>query len=283
MLKLLKKLILFLLLFITINLLLFIKNLLIVNNYHLDKNVNKLIIGDSHISCGLDDSFIEGAKNIANTNEAYIYTYAKLKKVLKNNPHIDTVFLGVGVHNFSNYVDKNLYTLLANNLFFIEESQFLEIYKFQEKEFNQRIEPIIPLLRNNIKFLFSYDPIIFFGGFKTYENSDGDKLEYIKNRIKTQFLGFKESKIQLNYLDSISQICYKKNIKLIAINTPVSIDYYKNLPDSCIEKYNKITSNLNVINIPNSFLSKTDYLPDGDHLSLSGSKKTSIFLNNLLK
>jgi alginate O-acetyltransferase complex protein AlgI len=38
-----------------------------------------------------------------------------------------------------------------------------------------------------------------------------------------------------------------------------------------------------IINLPNTDLSINDYLPDGDHLSLSGSKKTSIYLNKLLK
>ena len=283
MLYFLKKLTTFFLLFIILNFIFFIKNILIVNNYYLNKNVNKLIIGDSHMSCGLDDSIIEGSKNIANTNESYIYTFAKLEKVLKNNPQIDTILLGVGVHNFSNYGDKSLYQLIANNLYFLNKSQFLEIIKIQEKEFNLKVEPIISSLKNNIKFLFSYEPIIFFGGFKTYNNPDGVNQEDVKKRIKSQFLGFKESKIQLNYLDSISILCLKKDIKLITINTPVSNEYYNCLPDSCKEIYNQITTNFKVINLPNSFLNKTDYLPDGDHLSLSGSKKTSIFLNKLLK
>ena len=56
------------------------KNFIVVKKFYIEPKINKVIIGDSHISCGVNDQLIPSAISIANTNESYIYTYYKLKK-----------------------------------------------------------------------------------------------------------------------------------------------------------------------------------------------------------
>ena len=47
------------------------------SSFTLPDKVNTLILGDSHVECGLDDSILTGTANVSQSGEAYLYAYAK--------------------------------------------------------------------------------------------------------------------------------------------------------------------------------------------------------------
>src|SRR6187402_2467023 len=62
-------------------------------NFKLASKPKYIILGHSHPECALNDSLLPGFKNLAHSGESYFYTYFKVKKVLEQNPSIETVFI----------------------------------------------------------------------------------------------------------------------------------------------------------------------------------------------
>ena len=61
-----------------------------------------LLMGDSQIQRLRGDYISQGAKNLASSGEHYYFTYQKLQTLVQNKNHrIDTLILGVSIHNFA--------------------------------------------------------------------------------------------------------------------------------------------------------------------------------------
>lgn len=73
--------------------------------FSFDRYVNKVVIGDSHIANGIDDNLLNNTKNIAIGGEGLIYSLNKIKLLNENRVKLDTVYLGVSYHTFSDYFD----------------------------------------------------------------------------------------------------------------------------------------------------------------------------------
>jgi len=59
-------------------------------------------MGDSQIQRLHGDAISSGAKNLASSGEHYYFTYQKLQTLVQNKNHsIDTLMLGVSIHNFA--------------------------------------------------------------------------------------------------------------------------------------------------------------------------------------
>ena len=52
------------------------------NLLKIGKNINKVFTGDSNVEGAVNDSIIPNSINIAQSGEAYMYTYAKIKPYL---------------------------------------------------------------------------------------------------------------------------------------------------------------------------------------------------------
>ena len=87
-----------------------------------------LIVGDSGLGASLNPKKLYSTQNICQNSEPYYITYFKLKFLLEKNVKPDTIILGFGNHNISNYneyklIDKfwknrmfNTYYLIANDI-----------------------------------------------------------------------------------------------------------------------------------------------------------------------
>jgi hypothetical protein len=62
-------------------------------SFAVPKDKNILIVGDSHTECAIDDSIFTRSFNISQSGTAYLYSYIKLRKILVENSHIDTVLV----------------------------------------------------------------------------------------------------------------------------------------------------------------------------------------------
>ena len=260
-----------------------IKNLLVVKSFYLGDNINKIVVGDSHGSCGIDNSLIPGTASVANTNEAYIYTYSKLKKILESHPRIDTVFLSVGYHNFSAYSDRSIYTMIYRNVYFLSLHSVIDVYKFKKASSES---PYAPFLKYNLSQIFSLNPQVYFGGYLSFPNIQGLSQKAMDKRLDIQYYSNKStaqfSESQIFYFNQIILLCRKNGVVPVGINLPLTPYFEARVPQVYKQKYESLTQDISVIDFKGLDYLPEDFLPDGDHLSSKGSVKVSTYIKDVV-
>lgn len=105
-------------------------------------NTKHVIVGHSHPECAYNDSLIFGFQNISSSAESYFYSYQKLKKVIEQNPQIETVWL--------EYTNNNINKDMNN-------------WIWDDKYINQKYPIYSVVLSNDEKlFLVGKNPLGFF-------------------------------------------------------------------------------------------------------------------------
>ncbi len=249
----------------------------------LKSNIDIVFAGDSHVECALNDSLIPNTINIAHSGEAYMYTYVKLKTLLKYNPQIKTIFL-----SFSPYkLDKKMEDLwLFNDEFVIEKNKSLNyLLTWQERKLIFENNPKIYLegirdytISNFTAIIKSYllKKLINFGGYKFLVR---DELqENISKNDTARHNHFEKGIYQLKYLVLISELCHQKSVKLILIDTP---KYKTFKTDKNITLYwdsvSKITRFDSVLDVSRMFYPDS-YYGDVTHLNYKGAEVFSKYL-----
>lgn len=256
-------------------------------NYRFGKNINKLIAGDSRTQYSINDKILNNSRNISQNSEGLLYTYYKLKLLLKNNPEIDTVLLGVSYHTFSSYyADIRNKPEVSGRYFFVlpvtEQLRSLTDTK--------NTLPLIQFaLSEGTKNLYNNKPdTTLLGGYDCYTTTKRINDSVIADRINFQFFeGGRERELfeeNIIYFNKIAELCKERNIRLIIINTPMHKQYSAKVPAKFKNELRELIKNngLYEINFDTLILSDADFLPDGDHLQESGAKLTSDYLNKLL-
>lgn len=216
-----------LLILITILLLLFSINKILLNNsktFILNKNINKLILGDSHSQYAFNDSILSNTYNLSNNADSYFYSYQKLKEIKSKNKQIDTLILSFSFHNVEKSIDKEWFMNSAH--------------------LKHRFRLYLPMLDNHdLLFLFKSNPIDFlsnlftqiyfpfylftkgkniYGGYgKLSDNNLLSELEKQKKNLLNKESNFEESLIEKKYLKKINKFCIDNKIKLILVNPPI--------------------------------------------------------------
>jgi hypothetical protein len=259
----------------------------------ISRNIDKVFTGDSNIESAVNDSIIPNSLNIAQSGEAYMYTYAKIKSLLEYNNQIKTIYIGFSFWDLIEYTEE---LWLFSNKFAIEK---IALYNYLLNYYDKSV-----LIKNNPKayirgvlksILSNYQVfkrsfhregfngrLINFGG---YENSGRDKLqEDIKiNPFKEQV--FEEGLFQIEYLKKISELCKQKSIKLVLLNTPKHIYYYSNVPEAIRQNWISVRKSLS----RDSLLDLSTFsFPDscfGDltHLNSIGARRFSEYLNEKIR
>ncbi|MGD0754423.1 MAG: hypothetical protein ABR927_05110 [Bacteroidales bacterium] len=255
----------------------------------INKNINKVFAGDSNIECAINDSLIENSINIAQSGEAYMYSYNKIKSLVKYNSQINTIFIGFSLWDLLKFTEDRW---LFSDEFVIEEiTNYNYLLNYSDKSILIKKNPVA-YIRGLMKSIFSNlkvfiksfylkdfnGRLINFGGF---ENSGRDKLqEDIKmNLFKEQV--FEEGLLQIEYLKKISQLCQQKSIKLVLLNTPKHLYYNTNIKEAIRQNWLSVRNSLS----RDSLLDLSTFiLPDscfGDltHLNFKGAKIFSKYLN----
>ena len=63
------------------------------SNFRLTDSPKYIVFGHSHSECSINDSLIEGLKNLSKSGESYFYTYFKVKKTIEQNPSVKIIFI----------------------------------------------------------------------------------------------------------------------------------------------------------------------------------------------
>ncbi|MCC7332563.1 MAG: hypothetical protein IT232_08145 [Flavobacteriales bacterium] len=258
-------------------LILLISNQLVKTNHTFNTNVRTIFIGDSHIQASIIDSIVPYSKNVGISSESYYFTFYKLKSLLKDNPSIKNVYLGLSFHNLSFYYNSVIMgeyspSITPKYFFILPLTEQVRLIYWNRLNLSVFIKELIKNDNKKLNFIGGYDNI--FNETVAVDSS-------MNKRLQTQFYENKNpdlfSEINIQYLSKIATLCKKNNVNLFVLNTPLHRDYYKKVPKEYIEKLNEIVNQnkLVFIDLSNLELTENCYAPDGDHVSVKGSVNMS--------
>jgi hypothetical protein len=201
----------------------------ICNLLKFSPTVTLVFVGDSNIECAINDSLVPGSVNLACSGEAYLYTRAKLKAILENNPQIRKVVIGYAIHDLMKKMEdiwmfKGEYVrernLAFNPLLQIEEKRL--IFFGNATTYLRGIRDFTFANLELLLFRGRYDRPIYFGGFRKLEQTYARKAP---NNFSLPDTSYSAALIQEKYLRKILELCNKKSVHLILLNTPKHPDY----------------------------------------------------------
>ncbi len=280
----------------------FITGVVLVSDYAIKQRKNILLklgndidivfAGNSTVECAVDDKLITGSVNIAQSGEAYLYSYVKIKALSEVNKQIKTVFLGFSYGDL--LMDKEA-TWLYSDEFVIEKVQYYNyLLDTPEKDLIIRNNPKAyfkgltkSVFNNSISTLKSYSEensghkLTNFGGYKYLVR---DRLGADPGVDSKNETAVGKSYQQVKYLKMISELCRERSIQLVLFNTPKHRSYYENVDEDILQIWHDTRNSLD----RDSLLDLATYeLPDscfGDlsHLNYRGARLFSQYLNEIL-
>jgi hypothetical protein len=212
-----------------------------------DKHI--LIIGDSHTECAINDEIYTSAVNVSQSASAYLYSYCKLKKFLRENDHIDTVF--ISFHYAPLIIDRWIFDeyhmneKITSHLTLLDKED-IAIFKNEKIAFIKAIFNTILHPPHRIVFKF-----VINGGRISYKDLRiGGYLKCDIHKLQETIALHTENRrtdisfYQKEYLMKISDLCKFKNVKLILINSPTyKPEIYGNI-DKLNDYYNTYLSGI---------------------------------------
>lgn len=264
----------------------------------LRSNISIVFAGDSNVESAINDDLIPNSVNIASSGEAYLYSYVKIKALLKNNSQIRTVFISYSPEKLNKFTEERW---LFNEEFIIEK---LKVYNYlltgPEKGIMIRrnslayFKGLLQSVPYNISgaakgYLNSppHDNILNFGGYQyLIRNKLGEDIDRqngeLENEAQNKMVG--KGEYQERYLGMISDLCNQRSVKLILLSTPKYHPEPGSIPGLDLGSNPGFTS----FHIRDSILDMSEFhLPDScfadiSHLNYKGARLYSEYLNNYL-
>lgn len=253
-----------------------------IHNCRVGEGVDSVIVGDSHTAWAIDDSGLEGVRNVSLNAEGYKYTYAKLQHLLRTEPRIKRVYLGFSYHNLSAYFDD--YIVGPTFRFFVERylsiltmADYAELVKRSPRD---ALDLLLRILRKGFSAgvrgectlygRFSEEPMTKEFDFSSMQKRI-DAQYYVEGRLQ------RESASNLEYLGKIVRLCRDAGVELVALNTPLHPEYERRVPQPFRQLYERYLEDngLRVFDFHDLKLTDADFLPDGDHANYRGAVLTS--------
>lgn len=200
------------------------------------KNVHYVFVGSSHARYAIDDSQMVSAVNCSRSAERYMYTYLKLRQILKYNPQIDTVFIQVSPtdlwqHTDDRYFDENVMVGFIPFYFpFFTEKEW-EVYSTKKNSMLMQI-----MQHCLAKDLMNITKEAFQNIVPEYKKTMKMNPADVK---PSRYNGRHGSHINYSYLRKIIEFCNEQRVKLIGICYPLyhqdyyyDLDYYYNVRET---------------------------------------------------
>lgn len=241
-----------------------------------------VLLGDSHTMWSIDDSRIDGLRNVSLNAEGYRYTYAKLVHILDNEPTIKKVYIGVGYHNlssyFDDYIDGHQFRHFAYRyLGILAGADYAHLLTHDPASFPGLT---LALIRSGLPAGLKQKCLLY-GSFPSEHRSEAFSFESMQKRIREQYHdGEKvaaESKSNEAYLQRIVDLCRARGIPVAIVNTPLHPEYEKRIPDVYRRAYRQFISRngLEHYGFDDLELGDASFLPDGDHLNYEGAVRAT--------
>jgi hypothetical protein len=198
-------------------------------SFKVAKNKNILVMGASHTAYAIDDSIFTRSINLSQCGTAYLYSYLKIKKVLENNPQIDTVLLSFGysavIYGAQRLQKEEAFKAQVPTYISLLEKDDFRAYK--DKDALLQSIFAVPIQKGGVvlyyfqkgKALFSYKDLKIGG----YLKSDRQKLQADIDMQQYENMTTElpqESAAEKDYLLKIVNLCKEHRVKLILIHSP---------------------------------------------------------------
>jgi len=257
----------------------------------LNYGIRNLFAGNSSVECAVDDRLVKHSVNIAESGEAYLYSYIKIKALLEANKHLEAVFLG---YSFADLLFEKEESWLFSDEYIIEKvKSYNYLLESQERKLLLANNPKA-FLRGLLKSVFSNfssalgsnavpksaGELVNFGGYKLLVR---DKL-MVDPGLASDNHPIVKSPQQEKYLRMISDLCQQHQIRLVLFTTPKHSSYIESLDEENYSLWLDVRNSLP----SDSLLDLSGFvLPDscfGDlsHLNYRGARLFSGYLDTLL-
>jgi hypothetical protein len=261
-------------------------NMLLIKNisFVLPENKTILVVGDSQTECAIDDNILMDSFNFSQSGTAHFYSFLKVRKMLENNPQIDTVVISYSYEDVT--IEKDSW-VTSQRYISSKVPRYLSLMNIEDLLSIFSCNPIavvfsIPsFIRDSVPYIFHKKNIMdtkFLGG---YLHLDREKLdEDIRNNNNKRKSDISYSKYQMNYIREIYNMSILKNKTVILLNTPKylsNIDvrykmYYFNFAKEYL-KNAKLVDHSDIKMPAGSFA-------DINHLNFKGAEIYSQFIKN---
>ncbi len=261
------------------------------HNFKIDNKINKLILGHSHSEGALNDSLINETKNLSSSGEFYFYTFLKLKKIIKENKQIKTVFLEFT----NNQIALDMETWAVSEEFNLNNlPKYTPVMDFADYKYIISTDPSsflkasIVTFKSNLKFVLKNkrDFIIHgrWGGFLPSKECFTDSLLNSQQVTKKSKMAIaKTTYVNLNFVMKIVEFCNENDVKIYLIRSPQHKKYIgRNNEKQFCKIINDKFDNIYFLDFNDFLLNDKDYR-DLEHLNYKGAKKFSLFFDALLK
>ena len=274
----------------------YVSEILINNKKSRILNINPdtylVFAGNSTVECSVDDRLIDHSINIAQAGEAYLYSYAKTKALLKENPQIRYVFIS---YSYADLLIEKEETWVLDDYFIVEKVRnYHYLLDKQEKVFLFRSNPaayfngvvksVLVSLETVVKSVGREGAGNSIPGFGGYKRLDRDKLSADPGSEKGKDEKVLQSKNQVRYLRMISDLCRQHSVKLVLFNPPKHQSYNENLNPEIRQLWLDVRNSLpsdSLLDL-SGFLLPDSCFGDLSHLNYKGARVFSRHLNELL-
>lgn len=233
---------------------------------------------------------------MAQSGEAYLYSYIKLRKLLEANKNIRRVMIEVTNNNLESEMDEWTF---GKTYVRYHYQKYAHLLKWDELQLLVRENPkavtdaIAITAKNNLVYLrtnhFPYYTYADWGKFKKWEESKIDSIIQLTNeQIGTKKASlntpvFKFSKYNLRFLDSIVALSKQHRKEILFLRAPQHPFYQNTLKDSIYFKTLSVRyKSIPLIDFARMGLPDDEYL-DFHHVNFKGAVKVSKKLDSILQ
>ncbi|MCX5905401.1 MAG: hypothetical protein NTV89_18460 [Proteobacteria bacterium] len=274
--------------------------------FRLPDHVETVITGASDMQFGLNPELIKNSCNIARPAEDYFYVYYKIKFLLNSNNRIKNIITGYNLGGLSKNREDDLYDHQSAQF---HKCYFMLLDKYGVDKIYRRNKDFyffyakycfgVPLeLRQELSLwsdiLFKKASIYQYPFCGRFMNRKGQVARPFRGvYFRNAFLGkdnqlVPKSKIMIEYIEKIAQLCKEKGVNLILISTPVHHSlterfpsYYLQLGYQTMQKLKEINPQIKYYDFSTYTLSDDCFL-DEAHLNSKGNNLFSKEINKLL-
>lgn len=255
-------------------------------------DVRVIFAGESYVECAVNDRLIEHTINIAQSGEAYMYSYAKIKALLEHNSQIRTVYIGF---SFGNLLMEKEKSWVFSSEYVTEKIQYYNyLIDKPGKSLIFKNNPIAYLsglmksVNNNfqsfVKSYFSEDSNGSIKNFGGYKHLVRDKLSLDTELELYNEQPVAKSLVQEKYLKMISELCKQNSVELILFSTPKYKSYNENIDDNIKQIWRQVRNSLPLDSLADfsAFILPDSCYGDLTHLNYKGAEVFSKYLNQMV-
>lgn len=258
-----------------------------VNKYKKpDLSYDKFLIADSHGEYMGPSLEKYGIYNFSYSSDSYFDMKRKVKYLLEENKNLKTIYITADDHTLSQYRERS--DNRARSLIFAGREDFDSGYDYFVQKYLSRY--IVFFNPNHAEYLFAMAKAELYKIVKKDEvkmarmknwsllNEDKRNANSVK-RMHTQFDAPTASKILKSNLIDIVNMCREKGVEVVGIKYPLSGDFLNVVGDKSYGAASVLDSlNVKVHDYKNVFKDRDDYFSDQDHVNAEGAKAFALKL-----